>query len=182
VDVERFSLVEEKGDYYFTASRMVPYKKIDLIVEAFSQMPDKRLVVIGDGPDFAKIKKIAGKNVQLMGYQPVSVLKEHMQKAKAFIFAAKEDFGIVPLEAQACGTPVIGFGKGALIETVRGLEEPEPTGVFFNEQTVDALRGAVEQFEERRNEITAVNCRNNALRFSPDRFRENFRKFVESCV
>ena len=123
VDVEAFKMREEKEDFYLTASRMVPYKKMDLIVEAFSRMPDKKLVVIGDGPDFGKIKSKATNNITLLGYQPFGVLKDYMQKAKAFVFAAEEDFGITPVEAQACGTPVIAFGKGGALETVKGLDE-----------------------------------------------------------
>lgn len=123
VDVEAFKMREEKEDFYLTASRMVPYKKMDLIVEAFSRMPDKKLVVIGDGPDFGKIKSKATNNITLLGYQPFGVLKDYMQKAKAFVFAAEEDFGITPVEAQACGTPVIAFGKGGALETVKGLGE-----------------------------------------------------------
>lgn len=102
VDIEKFEYCEDKDDYYVTASRMVPYKKMDLIVEAFSQMPDKKLVVIGDGPDFEKIKGKAGPNISLLGFAPDEVLKDKMQHAKAFVFAAEEDFGITPVEAQAC--------------------------------------------------------------------------------
>ncbi|WP_446924527.1 glycosyltransferase, partial [Klebsiella pneumoniae] len=110
VDVDRFLLNENKDDYYFTASRLVPYKRIDLIVEAFSHMPNKKLVVIGDGSEMNKIKSKATKNIEILGYQENSVMQEHMRKAKAFVFAAEEDFGITPVEAQACGTPVIAFG------------------------------------------------------------------------
>ncbi len=116
VDVNRFKLCENKDDYYFTASRMVPYKRMDLIVEAFSQMPDKKLVVIGDGSEMSKIKAKASSNIELLGYQPNSVMQEYMQKAKGFVFAAEEDFGITPVEAQACGTPVIAFGKGGALK------------------------------------------------------------------
>lgn len=141
VDVDAFSLCETKEDFYLTASRMVPYKRMDLIVEAFAAMPDKTLVVIGDGPDFEKIRAKTTPNVRLMGYQPFSVLLDHMQRAKAFVFAAEEDFGIAPVEAQACGTPVIAFGKGGALETVRGLgvADSEPTGVFFDEQSVTSI-------------------------------------------
>ncbi|MFH7098068.1 glycosyltransferase, partial [Klebsiella pneumoniae] len=117
VDVNRFGLCENMDDYYFTASRMVPYKRMDLIVEAFSQMPDKKLVVIGDGSEMSKIKAKASSNIELLGYQPNSVMQEYMQKAKGFVFAAEEDFGITPVEAQACGTPGIAFGKGGALET-----------------------------------------------------------------
>ena len=121
-----------RKDFYLTASRMVPYKKIDLIVETFSKnFPDKKLIVIGEGPDFKKIQNIAASNVTLLGYQKFNVLKEHLSNAKAFIFAAEEDFGIAPLEAQASGTPVIAFGKGGALETIKGLSDDEPTGVFF---------------------------------------------------
>lgn len=180
VAVDDFTLNEQKEDFYLTASRMVPYKKMDLIVEAFSKMPDKKLVVIGDGPDFAKIKAKAEKNITLMGYQPFEILKEHMQKAKAFVFAAEEDFGIVPVEAQACGTPVIAYGKGGSLETVRGLGEEEPTGIFFQEQNADSLIDAVKLFEEREALLTPQNCRKHAEKFSKKRFREEFKNFVEN--
>lgn len=106
VAVQDFTLTSDKEDFYFTASRMVPYKKIGLIVESFAQMPDKKLIVIGDGTEFSKIERLAANydNISLLGYQPFSVLKDHMQRAKAFVFAAEEDFGITPVEAQACGT------------------------------------------------------------------------------
>lgn len=178
VDVQAFSLCEQKEDFYLTASRMVPYKKIDLIVEAFSQMPDKKLIVIGDGPDYKKISAKTGINIELLGYQPFSVLKEHMQKAKAFVFAAEEDFGITPLEAQACGTPVIAFGKGGALETVRVLDKPMPTGVFFDKQTISSVIEAVNMFEEKSKEISPLACRDNALRFAPERFRKEFEEYV----
>ncbi|MBE3059884.1 glycosyltransferase family 4 protein [Klebsiella pneumoniae] len=135
VDVERFSLCEQKEDYYFTASRMVPYKKMDLIVEAFSRMPDKKLIVIGDGSEMIKIKAKATKNIEILGYQPNSVMEQHMKKAKAFVFAAEEDFGITPVEAQACGTPVIAFGKGGALETISNAFSSSDilsTFLFFN--------------------------------------------------
>ncbi|WP_243388193.1 glycosyltransferase family 4 protein [Bacillus kexueae] len=180
VDISAFTFHDKKEDFYLTASRMVPYKKIDLIVEAFSKMPDKKLFVIGDGPDFEKIKMKAGPNVQLLGYQPFEVLKEYMQKAKAFVFAAEEDFGITPVEAQACGTPVIAYGKGGALETVRGYGLIEcPTGLFFKEQTVKSLIESVNLFENISNEIRYENCRENAIRFSPERFKREFKNFVD---
>lgn len=178
VAVHDFTPVEQKEDFYFTASRMVPYKRMDLIVEAFSAMPDKRLVVIGDGSEFDKIKSKASTNIELMGYQSFSVLKDHMQRAKAFVFAAEEDFGITPVEAQACGTPVIAFGKGGALETVRPLKYSSPTGLFFHEQTVESLCQAVQQFEANHDAFTAKACRQNAERFSTERFECEFAKFV----
>lgn len=182
VDVEAFDLGKRKDDYYLTASRMVPYKKIDLIVKAFKQMPDKKLVVIGNGPDYKKIQAVAGKNVELLGYQPFSVMKKYMQQARAFIFAAEEDFGIAPLEAQACGTPVIAYGKGGALETICGLDKSVPTGLFFKDQTVSSLVAAVNQFEKESFRILPNACRDNALRFSPERFRKEFKAYVDKQV
>lgn len=179
VDTQAFSLQRTKEDFYLTASRMVPYKKMDMIVEAFAKMPDKKLIVIGDGPDFDKIKAKCPSNVTLMGFQKFEVLKDHMQRAKAFVFAAEEDFGITPLEAQSCGTPVIAFAKGGALETINGLDHPAPTGVFFDKQSVDAIVTAVREFEDKRELISAENCEANALRFSIKVFKEKFTDFVE---
>ena len=181
VDIHAFTQVDNKESFYLAASRMVPYKRIDLIVEAFSKMPDRRLVVIGDGPEFNKVKAKAGKNIEILGYQEFGVLKDHMQRARAFVYAAEEDFGIIPLEAQACGTPVIAYGKGALLETIRDLaSHEEPTGVFFKSQTVESIKETVEYFEKNMEGITPEACRKNAERFAPEVFRENFSRFVEN--
>lgn len=173
VDVEAFELHEEKEDFYLTASRMVPYKKIDLIVEAFSQMGDKKLIVIGDGPDFEKIKAKAGQNVMLMGYQPFEVLRDHMQRARAFVFTAEEDFGIAPVEAQACGTPVIAFGKGGTLETVvDGV-----SGLFFDTQDVESLCKAVERFETMEFDYKKISI--HAHKFSEERFLTEMKSFFQ---
>lgn len=183
VDVDAFSLCEAKEDFYLTASRMVPYKRMDLIVEAFAAMPDKTLVVIGDGPDFEKIRAKATSNVRLMGYQLFSVLLDHMQRAKAFVFAAEEDFGITPVEAQACGTPVIAFGKGGALETVRGLEVEAsvPTGVFFDEQSVTSIVKAVQRFESNQAQFIPAAIRQHAEQFSVPHFRESYTRFVDKA-
>ena len=182
VDVEAFELCEKKEDFYLTASRMVPYKKMDLIVEAFSKMPEKKLIVIGDGPDFAKIKAKAGKNVTLMGYQPFDVLKDHMQRAKAFVFAAEEDFGITPVEAQACGTPVIAFGKGGVLETVVGLDNKSPTGVFFEEQDSKSICEAVRLFELYNELFLPIACRQNAEKFSTITFIKKIQNRIRNIT
>lgn len=183
VDVTSFSLQTTKENYYFTASRMVPYKKMDLIVEAFSAMPDKKLVVVGDGPDFEKVKSKASDNIELLGYQSFDVLKKYMQNAKAFVFAAEEDFGITPVEAQACGTPVIAFGKGGALETVIEADEPElSTGVFFKEQTVESIINAVHKFESNASRYNAEFIRENSLRFSPERFKKEMEDIVNNSV
>jgi len=178
VDIEAFAFREDKEDFYLTASRMVPYKKIDLIVETFSRMPDKKLVVIGDGPDMKKIKRKAGRNIKIMGYQPFEALRNYMQRARAFIFAAKEDFGIIPVEAQACGTPVIAFGEGGAAETVIEGE----TGLFFQEQTVKSLNQAIRAFEQLEGELDPRIIRKNAERFSRVRFRNEFKDFVDKKI
>lgn len=180
VDVERFSICQDKDEYYFTASRLVPYKRIDLIVEAFSQMPDKKLVVIGDGSEMAKIKSKAKMNIEILGYQSNAVMEEHMRKAKAFVFAAEEDFGITPVEAQACGTPVIAFGKGGALETIRPHDVDQATGVFFNKQDLTSVIEAVRKFESISNSIDPIACRNNALRFSNDRFRMELSSYINN--
>lgn len=202
VDVEKFGLRIEKEDFYLAASRMVPYKKMDLIVEAFSAMPDKKLVVIGDGPDFGKVKAKAGRNVELLGYQSFDALRDHLQRAKAFVFAAEEDFGILPVEAQACGTPVIAYGKGGSLETVLPLRNAElapleernspgvseqrneegslATGIFFYEQTTEALKHAVRLFEINENKFDGHRMREYAIKFSSERFKRELREFVEA--
>ena len=179
IEITKFPLREDKEDFYMTASRMVPYKKIDLIADAFAAMPDRRLAIIGDGPEMQKVRAKAVPNVEVLGYQSDDVLRDYMQRARAFIFAAEEDFGITPLEAQACGTPVIAFGKGGVLETIRGLDDEHPTGVFFAEQSIPAIKAAVISFEQEAARILPVNCRDNASRFAPERFRAEFMACVK---
>jgi len=178
VDVDAFTPEGGREDFYVTASRMVPYKRIDLIVEAFAAMPQRRLIVIGHGPEAARIRARGGPNIQFLGHQPFDVLRDHLRRARAFVFAAEEDFGIAPLEAQACGTPVIAYGKGGVLETIRGLHCPQPTGVLFAEQTTDALCRAVATFEREMHRLTSEACRRNALRFDPVRFRRELEQYV----
>lgn len=175
VDVDNFQLYAAKEDFYLTASRMVPYKKIDLIVETFAELPDKKLVVIGDGPDYDKIRKKAGANVELLGFQSTEVLKNYMQRAKVFIFAADEDFGIAPIEAQACGTPVIAFRRGGALETI--IENQ--TGVFFDYQTTNSIREAVHTFENRQPAFDVNQIRANAERFSKQNFLSAMHTFMQ---
>ncbi|WP_297994923.1 glycosyltransferase family 4 protein [uncultured Campylobacter sp.] len=174
VDVDKFTLREAKEEFYLTASRMVPYKKIDLIVEAFSQT-DKKLLVIGDGPDMAKIKSKAGKNVELLGFANDETMADLMGRAKAFVFAAEEDFGITPVEAQACGTPVICFGRGGARETVRDGE----SGLYFMEQNTKELLAAVAKFEQNYDKFEPVKIRENSLKFSRARFETEIKSYVE---
>ncbi|ELY3086929.1 glycosyltransferase family 4 protein [Klebsiella aerogenes] len=180
VDVNRFLLNEDKEDYFFTASRLVPYKRIDLIVEAFSHMPDRKLVVVGDGPEMQKIKSKATANIEILGYQSNEVMQEHMRNAKAFVFAAEEDFGITPVEAQSCGTPVIAFGKGGSLETVRPFGVDNPTGILFDKQDVASVIDAVQKFETMQDQILPNDCRAHALKFSTERFNQEIAEYVNS--
>ncbi len=157
VDVSKFELCEVKEDFYLTSSRLVGYKRIDLIVEAFNDMPDKKLVVIGGGPNLESIRQQAASNISVMGYQPFDVLKHYLQKAKAFVF------------------PVIAYGRGGSLETVKdGV-----TGIFFYEQTVDSIIDAVERFEKLETPFDPKMIRNHAETFSEERFKKEIKEFVE---
>ncbi|MGE5148194.1 MAG: glycosyltransferase family 4 protein [Candidatus Eiseniibacteriota bacterium] len=171
VDVTDFTPGGAKEDFYLAASRLVPYKRIDLIVEAFAAMPERRLMVIGDGPDRRKVERGATPNVTLLGHQSRDAMIDYMRRARALVFAAEEDFGILPVEVQACGTPVLAYGKGGALETVIPLGRDNPTGLFFEVQTPAAIRQAVDRFEAAADRFTVQNCRNQALRFSAERFR-----------
>lgn len=176
VSTHRFSVTKQKEEYYVAASRLVPYKRIDLIVDAFAQMPDKRLIVIGDGPEMAKIKKRATQNIEILGHQPDAILADYLAKAKAFVFAAEEDFGIIVVEAQAAGTPVIAFGRGASQETV--IEDK--TGIFFPDQTAMSLMVAVEDFERRQDAFDPYEIKAHAEFFNEERFKRQFHAFVKA--
>lgn len=180
VDVDSFTPDGTREDFYVTASRMVPYKRIDMIVEAFAGLPDRRLLVIGDGPEASRIRSRAGPNVQFLGYQPFEVLRDYLRRARAFVFAAEEDFGIAPLEAQACGTPVIAYGKGGVLETIPGPGSAEPTGILYEQQEPEVLRQAVATFEAGMSRFTPDACRRNALRFAPARFRTELSRHIEA--
>lgn len=177
VDIERFTVEPEKDDFYLTMSRLVSYKRVDLIVEAFNDMPDKELVVIGEGPEFDAIEEMAGPNVTMLGYQPNDAVTYYLQKARGFVYAAEEDFGIVPVEAQACGTPVIAYGRGGVRETVL----PGITGHFFPEQTVEHVKKAVKEFDTLRSSLHAEDMRRQAERFSIPVFRDAFSQLVNTA-
>jgi glycosyltransferase involved in cell wall biosynthesis len=179
VKLTQFTMETSKQDFYLTASRMVPYKRIDLVVEAFTKMPDKKLKVIGEGPEFDKIQKIAEghHNIEILGFQSNAVLIDNMQQAKAFVFAAEEDFGIIPVEAQACGTPVIAYGKGGSLETVAdGV-----SGLHFPEQTLSSIIDAIERFEAS-SPFSPEQVRRHAENFSIDSFRQKLQTVVDTTV
>lgn len=176
VDVDRFEVREIKEDYYITVSRLVPYKRIDILAKAFTAMPHRRLVIVGDGPEMARIKSKAGRNVDLLGHQSFACMRDLLARARGFVFAAEEDFGIAPVEAQACGTPVIAFGRGGITDTV----VPWETGLLFERQTAEAVIGAINEFEavER---FEPQRIRSNAERFSTPRFRREFQRVVAAA-
>ncbi|MCQ9156492.1 glycosyltransferase [Acidomonas methanolica] len=177
VDVSRFSPgPKERGDYVMVA-RLVPYKRADLVIEAFRRMPDKRLLVIGDGPERARIDALAegAANIELRGHVPSGTLVEALQGARAFVYAGEEDFGISMVEAQACGTPVIAYGRGGACDIVIEGE----TGILFPDQTAESIIAAIARFEATPTWESAL-CRANAERFSEEIFRTRFMELVDA--
>ena len=178
VEVDRFRCGHDRDDFYLAASRFVPYKRMATIAKAFAYLPGRRLIMIGDGPEFRRVAKQAPPNVQLLGYQPFDVLHEHMRRCRAFLFAAEEDFGITPVEAQACGAPVIAYGRGGVTESVIDGR----TGFFFDEQTPEAIASAVERFEQRQDAFEPEAIRQNSMRFRPEIFMNRMRSVIARAV
>jgi glycosyltransferase involved in cell wall biosynthesis len=183
VDIERFGMRSKKDDFFLLPGRLVPYKRADLIVESFRRQPDRRLVVVGDGPELAHVRAAASgaPNIEFRGKVAKTELVDLMQRARAALFAAEEDFGITMVEAQACGTPVIAFGRGGVADII-DADGATPTGILFDRQEVDAVLDALSRFDRIRHTITAESCRANALRFSRARFRAEIRNFVEVAL
>jgi glycosyltransferase involved in cell wall biosynthesis len=181
VDVTRFAFQREKEDFYVVVSRHVPYKRVPLIVEAFARMPGRKLVVIGDGPERARVNAAATPNVTVLGHQPAEVMVSYLQRARAFVFAAEEDFGIAPVEAQACGTPVIAYGRGGALDSIVGArtDRNPPTGLFFLAQTPESIIEAVKRFETASDVIRPEDCRARAELFSPEMFRDRFKAYID---
>lgn len=188
VDVERFSAAGNARETsaprtdYITVSRLVPYKRIDVLVEAFRGLPDRRLIVVGDGPDRSRLEALAVPNVAFIGRQDDNETARQVAAARAFVFAAEEDFGIAPVEAQAAGTPVIAYGRGGVRESIRGQDHARPTGRFFDTQEPWAIVDAVRTFESASPPISASACRDNALRFAPARFRDEMARIVDATI
>lgn len=182
VNIERFPFQEEKEDFYLTVSRIVSYKQVSLIVQAFNQL-GYPLVVIGDGSDLAGIRNLAHKNVKFLGFQPNQVVEQYMAKAKGFVYAACEDFGIALVEAQACGTPVIAYGAGGALETVLDIRQhlDSGTGLLFPEQSSGALIEAMETFETLAGKFNREASRLNAGKFAPNIFADRYLTFLEKC-
>jgi glycosyltransferase involved in cell wall biosynthesis len=173
---------EPREDFYLVVSALAPYKRFDLAVEACRKL-GKRLVVIGSGQEAGKLKAAAGSHVEFLGWQPDEVIRDHLRRARALLFPGEEDFGIVPLEAQACGCPVIGFGRGGLTETVRPLgSAAQPTGVFFEEQTADAVAAAVERFERDADRFDPRAARRQAVLFRRERFESELFGYLDAVT
>ena len=171
-----------RESFYLTVSRLVAYKRVDLLVKAFSAMPERQLIVAGDGPERKKLARLAAPNVRLLGGVDDARRDQLLRSARAFVFAADEDFGIAPLEAQAHGTPVIAFGRGGCAETIRGLDAAAPTGVLFADQTIASIGAAIAQFESSAHRISAEACRANAERFSRQTFNQRFSAYVADAL
>jgi glycosyltransferase involved in cell wall biosynthesis len=169
-------------DYYISVGRLVPYKRVDLLVRAFAKMPDRRLKVVGTGPEMKKLSALAPPNVELLGFQPDERVEDLLANAKAFLFAGVEDFGISAVEAQAAGIPVIAFRGGGLTETVVGTEHRDPTGLFFAEQSEAAVVGAIAEFERQPHCFRPDACIDSAARFSRARFGAEFMAFVQDAM
>lgn len=182
VHTERFSFLAQKSDFYLTVSRLVSYKQVTLIVEAFNQL-GYPLVVIGDGPQLQALRHLAKPNVQVLGFCPDRMVEEYMAQAKAFVYAACEDFGIALVEAQACGTPVIAYGAGGALETVRDIRKhpDKGTGLFFLDQSPQALMEAVKAFEARATAFSPEQIQLNAAQFAPTVFRDRYLTFLDGC-
>jgi glycosyltransferase involved in cell wall biosynthesis len=174
VDVSSFSSGSDKNNYYLTISRLVPYKRVDVIVESFSRMPDKKLIIIGEGPSKLNLAQSAADNIKFLGYQPFDVMKSYLEGAKGFVYSAVEDFGISPIEAQAAGTPVIGLRKGGLMETVIDGE----TGVFYDSQTPESLVATINDFESSKIEFNPDHMHKQATKFSKERFQSEISAYV----
>ncbi len=174
VEIEKFFLSKQREDYYITHSRLVPYKRLDLLVEAFSQMPERRFLIVGKGPEEKRLKSLAKSNVEFLGYLQEEELSSFLSKARAYVFAAEEDFGISVVEAHASGLPVIALKKGGVLEIVLdGV-----TGVFFEEADVFSIIKAVRAFEEKEDLFDSEVIRKRAETFSLQRFQKEISQFV----
>ena len=171
VALSELQYVSEKDDYYVTASFLAPYKRTDLVIKAFAAMPNRRLVVLGDGQQGNSLRKLATPNIEFAGFLPRAEYLRTIAKARAFVFAGCEDFGIALVEAQGSGTPLIAFERGGASDIVRPFARADrPTGILFSEQTPEAVIDAVGRFEDHSNEILPSFCRENSMRFASDRF------------
>jgi glycosyltransferase involved in cell wall biosynthesis len=175
VEIERFTPASERDDYFVTISRLVPHKRVDLLVDAFNCL-GLPLFIIGDGPERRNLEERARENVRFLGFQPDSVIDGLLNRARAYVCPGSEDFGIAMVEAQAAGCPLIAFGYGGALEIV--LEDQ--TGIFFNESTPESLIAAVERFDK--SSISVYDCALNARRFDKKRFHLELGAFIDNSL
>jgi glycosyltransferase involved in cell wall biosynthesis len=169
---------EKEGEFFLMVTAFAPYKKVDVAIQAFNRL-GKPLVIIGEGQELETLKKIAKRNIEFLGWQSNEKVRDYYRRCKAFIFPGEEDFGIAPVEAQACGKPVIAYGRGGILESVIPFPQENPTGIFFDEPTVDSLSNAIHLFESKIDQFNSNEIRKNVLRFHQTRFREEIRSFIE---
>lgn len=183
VDTEFYTPGDEpRDDTYLCVSALVPYKRIDLAIEACNRLR-RRLVVVGSGPEERRLSRLAGPTVTLAGWRTDDEIRDHLRRARALIFPANEDFGIVPLEAQACGTPVVAFGQGGATETVLPAGGSAPgTGLFFDEQTPESLAGAIQRLEAHLDRFSSQLARRHAEKFATDRFERELVGYLEEVA
>ncbi len=187
VNTEFFSYDEEipREDYYLVVSAMAPYKRVDHAVEAFRHLPNERLVIIGAGQQAKQLRAIAGKNTTFLGWGDDEMIRHHYRRCRALLFPGEEDFGIVPVEAMACGAPVIAYGAGGVLETVRDISDPtqtRPTGLFYHEQSVESLLDAIDHFQSVRHQMDPVDAVAAASAFSRETFRREYQAMVNRIV
>jgi glycosyltransferase involved in cell wall biosynthesis len=181
VDVTPVGKGLKRGDYFLAAGRLVGYKNTEAVVQAFKLLPDLQLIVAGDGPEARRLKTIAGPNVSFVGFVEDDTMRRLMASARALIFAAEEDFGIVPVEAQAEGAPVIALGRGGARETVIADGENR-TGLFFGEPSAESISACIRKFIAEESSFSSVACQRHARSFSAERFRTQFRSLVDSEI
>lgn len=180
VEIDKLTYAAAKDDYYVTASFLAPYKRTDLVIQAFNEMPKRRLLVVGDGQQSKSLRALAGPNVTFTGYLPRADYVKAVSEARALVFAGCGDFGIALAEAQACGTPLVAFARGGASDIVRRLGDSDrPTGILFERQTTAAVKEAVEHFEAHSKSISPAACRQNANRFAVDRFHREIRTALD---
>jgi glycosyltransferase involved in cell wall biosynthesis len=186
VECGRFTISDGDDGYYLVLSALVPYKRIDIAIKAFDGTGQK-LLIVGNGPELPRLKSMASANIFFADNADDDEVVEYIRKCRALIFPGEEDFGIVPLEAQACGKQVIAFGKGGALETVIGLNHHQATkanatGIFFFEQTPEALRKSILLFEEMREQFDARKCRDNVLRFDRHIYQQSMKNYIQSII